>query len=488
MEGYQLNDFNGVEFSVAMTVGIDRKLVDHLDKGGRQEDLAFAYWRPSRGCRRYTAILHSVVLPEDGDRILQGNVAFTSAYLTRVLDEVPEGSGIALLHSHLGPGWQRMSGDDRIAERDRLGGAVAARTGVPILGLTWGRDGSWSARFWLRRGPNQYSRRTAATVRVVGRTLTTSFQPLLRPTPKEPPAQTATISVWRSRAQADVARCRVGIVGLGSVGSLVAEALSRLGLQDVVLIDHDVIEERNLDRTLGTTPDDAVVGTPKVEVARRTMETSHTALRFTALPVPVSVLTQRGLEAALDCDVIFSCVDRPWPRSLLNIIAKAHLIPVVNGGIFARVTPDGKLLHVDWGMHTVTAASACLYCLDELRRGDVASDREGKLDDPDYIAGMPEEERERFGRRNVFAFSMSVAAHEVLQFVGLVSGVTKVGGIGRQRYSAYPGRMSVEEVGVCDPDCDGDRLTASATNLLGYLIPTGGTRNREGGELSAQVV
>jgi len=110
--------------SVAFTAATDAALAAHLDKGPDQEDLCFAYWRPSLGRRRLTAIVNELVLPREGERILQGNVAFTADYLARVLDERLEGAGIALLHSHLGPGWQGMSDDDVVAERDRLAGAV----------------------------------------------------------------------------------------------------------------------------------------------------------------------------------------------------------------------------------------------------------------------------------------------------------------------------------------------------------------------------
>ncbi len=115
--------------------------------------MTFAYWRPSRGRSRYTAIVDQVALPAEGDRILQGNVAFNARYIERVLENRPKDCGIALLHSHLGPGWQDMSSDDVAAEKDRLAGLVASATSLPLLGLTWGTDSTWSARFWLRVGP-----------------------------------------------------------------------------------------------------------------------------------------------------------------------------------------------------------------------------------------------------------------------------------------------------------------------------------------------
>lgn len=464
---YQLSDFDGLDISVAMTAATDRVLADHLHKPRRQEDLTFAYWRPSRGARRHTAVVAQLLLPREGDRELHGNVAFLPQYLDRVLENLPSGSGIALLHGHLGPGWQGMSEDDVVAEHDRLAGAVAGVTEMPLLGLTRGTDGAWSGRLWPRKGPRSYERLVARTVRVVGRRLALTYHPT-DVAAQASDSQVETVNVWGSRAQDDVVRCRVGIVGLGSVGSLVAEALSRVGFRRLTYIDFDLLEMRNLDRTHGASLADVLAGLSKVQVAARATTLSHTSAGLDLRVVSESVLGRSGFEAALDCDVLISCVDRPWPRHLLNAIAYSQLIPVVDGGIIARVKPDGLPLHIDWRIHTVGPEHACMVCLDALRRSDVALDREGKLDDPDYILGLSEEDKARFSRRNVFPFSMSVAAHEVLQLIGLVTGLERIGGSGPQMYHAYPGEMELIAA-KCAVDCEYSELTASARDLSGNL-------------------
>ncbi len=291
-----------------------------------------------------------------------------------------------------------------------------------------------------------------------------SYHPRLAPAPLIGGSQEATVSVWGEPAQRDLARLRVGIVGLGSVGSIVAQALARTGVQHLTLIDADKIELRNLDRTLGACRED--LGAYKVEVAEREARRAHTAAVFAVEAVAARVQDPRGLAAALSCDVLICCVDRPWPRHVLNVISNAHVIAMIDGGILAVVDERKRLVHVDWRIHTVGPERACVYCLDAVRRSDAALDREGKLDDPDYIAGLSPDDRARFSRRNVFAFSLSVASHEVLQLVGLVTGNARIGGTGPQHYHAYPGRMDVETTKACNGDCDIGDVTASACNPI----------------------
>jgi hypothetical protein len=456
-----------MRLSVAIDAGLDRLLGAHLDKGPDQEDLCFAYWRPSRGAERLTAVLLEAVFPHEEERILDGNVAFKQSYLQRVLSSRPDGAGVALLHSHLGPGWQGMSNDDVIAERDRLAGAVWGQSQLPVLGLTRGTDGAWSARTWERVGRGLFERRDADSVRVVGRPLHITHHPSEGP-PKPTESQEATVSAWGERAQADMVRTRIGVIGLGSVGSVVAEALARVGFIHVSLIDFDVLEERNRDRTAGATQADVIAGLTKVQVAARNMKNCATASALDLRVVPSSLLEPDGLAAALDCDALICCVDRPWPRFLLNTLAYAHLIPVIDGGIAAQVRPDGTPLFVDWRIHTIGPENACLICQDALRRSDVALDMDGRLDDPDYIKGLSEADRAQISRRNVFPFSLSVAAHEVLQLVGLLTGFERIGGTGSQTYHGYPGTMSVASPSCAD-DCEFAALTASAASLVGNL-------------------
>ena len=186
-------------------------------------------------------------------------------------------AGLAFMHSHPGPGWQGMSQADIEAERDVLAYPAGA-TGLPLVGLTIGSDGYWSARFWERTG-RQMRRRWCDKVRVLGpTTYRVYFNDQLVPIPQRRDILRRTFDSWGRESQNTLSRLRVGIVGLGSVGCLVAESMARIGIEAVALIDPDIIEEHNLDRLLyGTVRD---IGKLKVDVAAQAMKRHATARRI----------------------------------------------------------------------------------------------------------------------------------------------------------------------------------------------------------------
>lgn len=442
-----------VAFSAAMTGEVDALLRRHLLRGDGQEDLCFAIWHPSRGATRISALIRSALLPAPGDRAVHGNASFGPSYFERALAEAAaQGGGLALLHSHpAGRGWQGMSQDDINAEHGHAAAAFGA-TGLPLVGLTLAGDGIWSARFWPRIAPRQFERSFCGSVRVIGDAFQAHFFDQLAPPPTASAAQVRTISSWGPRSQANLARLRVGVVGAGSVGGMVAESLARTGFEDVTLIDFDTIEEHNLDRLQYATRRD--VGSIKVETLTRRLAEAATATRFTCDPMIAAVYEERGFRAALDCDLLFSCVDRPWGRHVLNLIAYAHMIPVFDGGIAVKVNQRGELVRADWRAHTCAPNRACLACLGQYSTGLVQAEREGMLDDPSYIEGLPRDHPLRT-RENVFAFAMSCASFQVLQMLGFVISPLGLPGPDPQMYHFVGGFMEPEtrQRTSCDEHC-----------------------------------
>ena len=110
-----------------------------------------------------------------------------------------------------------------------------------------------------------------------------------------------------------------------------------------------------------------------------------------------------------------------------------------------------------------------MECLGVYERSEVGLDMDGMLDNPDYIKGLPAADRDRYAGRNVFPFSMATAAYEVLQFIGLITGFKRIGGIGPQRYDGYPGSMKAIEQSECKEGCEIEGLTATAIDLECHL-------------------
>lgn len=427
-------------------------LRDHLLRRDRQEDLCFAFWRPSHGRSRETALIETVMLPDAGDRNVHGNASFEPKYFQRALFEANRrGAGLALLHSHpMGTGWQGMSPDDVRAEINNAP-AVFGATKLPFVGLTLARGGAWSARFWERVAPRTYDRNWCGTVRVSGETASITYMDKLAPPPLATPAQIRTISAWGDECQADLVRRRVLVVGAGSVGGFIAESLARSGFEDIMLMDFDIVKLHNLDRLCYATIDD--VGQLKVDVLARRLKQIATASNFQVETMPMPVFEEEGFRAALDCDAIFSCVDRPWGRYTLNFIAYAHLIPVYDGGIAIRTNRHKKLVAADWRAHTAAPGRACLQCLGQYDAGLVQTEREGRLDDPKYIESLPPSHPLKM-RENVFAFSMNCAGLQSLQMLAHSLAPLDQPNPGAQRYHFVGGYMDEARFPECDIMCD----------------------------------
>jgi ThiF family/Prokaryotic homologs of the JAB domain len=130
----------------------------------------------------------------------------------------------------------------------------------------------------------------------------------------------------------------VAVVGCSGTGSIVVEQLARLGLGRFVLVDPDVVEDKNLNRILNTTAEDARKATPKVEVAARFIRSLE--LGQTVLPLQNNLIDRTAVHQVAACDLVFGCMDRVEGRHLLNRLATFYNLPYFDVGI--RLDADGS--------------------------------------------------------------------------------------------------------------------------------------------------
>src|SRR5438270_4008051 len=404
--------------SVAMTAQTRDTLCDLLLRRDGQEDLCLALYRPSTGRSRTSALIRTPIPPRDGDRIVHGNVTVKAEYILRGAEAAhAEACGLVLLHSHPGGrAWQGMSAPDRETEAS-YANLVREITGLPLVGMTLaGRDRSWSARHWDRGVGRHVAPTECVSVRVIGDRLAITWNDAIEPVSVANRRQVRTVSAWGETLQADIVRRRVLVIGAGSVGLDVALRLTASGLVHVTIMDFDVVQDHNLDRMVGATKRDVHLQRRKVDIARREGLRNATAAHPQIRVSDLSVCEPSGLLEALDHDLIFCCVDRPWPRAILNSLAYTDLIPIIDGGIAIDTGSDGTMRNATWRSHVLRPGRPCMVCTRQLDMGLVALDIQGLLDDPDYIAGAT-------GGgpvgQNVAPLSLSVTAAPLAQYVSL---------------------------------------------------------------------
>lgn len=137
----------------------------------------------------------------------------------------------------------------------------------------------------------------------------------------------------------ELSRLTACIIGVSGTGSIVAEQVCRLGFGRVIVIDHDKVELKNLNRILNTIKSDADQELFKVHVFADRANAYREAPYAEA--VCVNVLTREAVLAAAQADVIFCCVDTHRGRSVADRLAAAFLIPLFDVGVVIPTRDSG---------------------------------------------------------------------------------------------------------------------------------------------------
>ncbi|MDG6999519.1 MAG: ThiF family adenylyltransferase [Nitrososphaerota archaeon] len=462
-----------MDYNIALTDQMDAQLQTSMLTDKFDENACLSLWLPSIGRSRLTGIINTVLVPRSGEVKRHGNVTVDASYMDRGIETARQAkSGLAIIHTHpAGNGWQMPSSIDIKNELGLLGRSVYGVTGYPLIGMILSGDGCWSGRLYPLDDGGNVEHQECSAVRVVGRRLRMHYNPFLRPPLKMVRSQYRTRTVWGKENQSMIMRLHVGVIGAGSVGGQVAETLARMGVGRITLMDYDVIEELNLDRLTYASKLDARRKVKKVHVLKKNILRSATTPGFTTRSTTASIVERSGYRQALDCDVLFSCVDRNWPRQVLNHISYSCLIPVVDGGVSIRLAENGELIHAVYRAQTIGPSRPCLSCLGMYDAGKIQLERDGVLDNPKYIEQLGKNERLQLEqeRQNIMPFSMGLASLETLQFSELLTYVARWGDLGVQQFDFLNADMQSDHGRICHSECEYVRMIGKGSTLSPYL-------------------
>lgn len=133
-------------------------------------------------------------------------------------------------------------------------------------------------------------------------------------------------------------KLRAAVVGCSGTGSPIVEMLARLGIGELMLVDPDVVEEKNLNRIINATLADALAKRPKVEAVAAAI--NRIGLGTKVIPISRRVDDPEVVRRVATCDVVFGCVDSIEGRDTLNALATFYLLPYFDLGV--RLDADGQ--------------------------------------------------------------------------------------------------------------------------------------------------
>ncbi len=234
---------------------------------------------------------------------------------------------------------------------------------------------------------------------------------------------------------------RIGIVGVGGTGSVVAQELAYLGVRSLLLVDPDFVEDTNLNRVIGATPNS--MGTSKVDVAKKMILSIAPSAQVDSVACDIRFMDVAA--KLLSCDLIFCCTDSHGSRAILNQIAYQYLIPCIDLGV-AIVSDGTKITHIAGRVQLLAPNHPCLICTNNINtdqvRYDLMTDEQRKSDP--YFLGQGEP------APAVVSINSTVSSLATTMFLGVVAGLQT-----KARYLHYNGLQGTVRpvIASADPNC-----------------------------------
>ncbi len=377
-------------------------LQDHLFPGDSDEHGAIILAGTCQSDRGLRLIARELHLAEDGKDYVQGQRGYRMLRAEFIQSRILRARDMKLaylaVHNHGGMDHVSFSADDMASHERGYPALLDIARGMPVGALVFAKS-AIAGDLWF---PGSI-RAELSYAAIVG-----NRRSLLRPDP----LTNATISreynrqslLFGNTGQKLLLEARVGIIGLGGAGSILAELLGRLGVGEFILADPDKAEITNLPRLVAARHIDAYSPSwvpckikhwfrkHKVHLAARNIRRANPDARIES--IPEDFLHEDVAARFIDCDYIFLAADTMAARLLFNAIVHQYGVPGTQVGAKIPVSEAGEVGNVFCVSRPITPDHGCLWCnglINPVRLQDEAVPSQAKrgyayIDDPEVTA------------------------------------------------------------------------------------------------------
>lgn len=353
-------------------------LQNHLFPGDHDEHgaiIAAGVCRSSRGTR---FLARKLFIAREGIDYIPGKRgyrALSAEFVARISGYCSKNKlAYFAIHNHGGEGSVAFSDDDLASHKRGYPALLDITKGVPIGALVFAKN-AVAGEIWTRTGVEELD-----SLVVVGMNHQRLFphpQPVAHDLEEVYHRQSLLFGV---KGQAILKGAKVGIIGMGGVGSLINEWMARVGVGEIVAVDFDKLEPSNHSRVVGSTTRDAPefllnsrldylrrlgarLSSYKVNIGKRVALAANPSIRYNAV---VGSVTREAVALKLkDADYIFLCADSMESRLVFNALVHQYLVAGIEIGSKVQVEPScGNITDIFCVARPVLpqAEGGCLWC------------------------------------------------------------------------------------------------------------------------------
>ncbi|MGB4497886.1 MAG: ThiF family adenylyltransferase, partial [Methylococcaceae bacterium] len=166
---------------------------------------------------------------------------------------------------------------------------------------------------------------------------------------------------------------QIAIIGVGGLGSVIAENLIHSGFQSLCLVDPDVVEITNLNRIVGAYFTDAQQKRLKIDVVKEHLQRINPNAKIKGFSTGVEDAAL--LPALMSCDWVIVATDNHFSRFTAQEIALRLGIPLISTGV--NITVDKQQI-TDMSGEVIIARygdKLCLNCLGRINPTQIAAEQ-----------------------------------------------------------------------------------------------------------------